>query len=72
MPHRRKTPMHNLADVLLGEDLEGWVRARRSKGMSWRTIAYELYATTDRKVLVSFETLRSWFPDANGGTGEAA
>lgn len=67
MQRRRKTPTHTLADHLLGEDLEGWVQRRRIKGLSWRAIAYELYATTDGKVLISFETLRSWFPTENGG-----
>jgi hypothetical protein len=32
----------------------------------------ELWAATDHEVVVSFETLRSWFPDDANGDGEAA
>lgn len=71
------TPTHKLANALLGRPLESWVRARRSEGMSWRLISFELWAATDKQVMVSFETLRSWFrvteePQHNGGEGEAA
>lgn len=71
------TPTHKLASVLLGKPLEAWVCARRAEGMSWRLISFELWAATDKQVMVSNETLRCWFrvieePHQNGGEGEAA
>lgn len=66
------TPLHRLASAILGRPLEEWVRERRADGMSWRVMAHDLYADTDRQVSVSFETLRAWFPDENGDEGEAA
>lgn len=68
------TPTYRLAEILLGEPLDEWVRSRRRNGASWRLIAMELWQRTNQEVIVSFETLRSWFPDddANGGDTEAA
>lgn len=59
------TPTLRLADLLLGEQgpLEQFVRQRRSNGRAWRLIARDLYEATNREVDVTYETLRSWFPD---------
>lgn len=58
-----KTPTHRLLDQLLGEKgpLEAFVASRRADGMAWRLIARELYDITHLDV--TYETLRSWFPE---------
>lgn len=61
------TPTAKLADVLLPGGLEEFVTERRARGMSWRRIAYEIYDATDKQVGVSYEVLRRWFKEANGG-----
>lgn len=65
MPNRtpRKSHGWRLADVLLDEGLEEFVRSRRGGGVSWRRIVRELYEVTDHQVDVAPETLRSWIPD---------
>lgn len=67
-----QSPTRRLAELLLGEPLEAWVRTRRANGASWRLVSMELWAATDHEVAISFETLRTWFPDPNGDEGEAA
>ena len=59
-----QTPTHRLADLLLGDDgpLETFVRSRRPR--SWRLIARDLYEATNLDL--TYETLRSWFPDEAG------
>lgn len=59
------TPNRRLADLLLGDDgpLEEFVRTRRAEGVAWRIIARDLYEATDRELDLTYETLRSWFPD---------
>lgn len=58
---------HRLADILLGDDgpLEEFVRSRRngSPRRAWRLIERDLLDATDRQIDISFETLRTWFPD---------
>lgn len=66
------TPTYRLAEVLLGEPLGDWVKAKRRAGGSWRLISMELWRATDHEVVVSFETLRSWFPDDVNGDEESA
>lgn len=61
------TPTYRLAEVLLGEPLDQWVKRQRKAGASWRLIAMELWRATDHEIVVSFETLRSWFPDDENG-----
>lgn len=65
MPTGSQTATHVLADHLLGAEgpLEDFVALRRSEGRAWRLIARDLYEATDCKVDVTYETLRSWFPD---------
>lgn len=59
------TASHRLADVLLADDgpLERFVADRRAVGRSWRLIARDLYEATSTEVDLTYETLRSWFPD---------
>lgn len=59
------TPTLRLADLLLGDQgpLEEFVRSRRASGRAWRLVARDLYEATNREVDVTYETLRSWFPD---------
>lgn len=57
------TPNRRLADVLLGDagPLDEFVRTRRTRGLSWRVIARELYDNTGHEIDVTHETLRQWF-----------
>lgn len=59
------TPTHRLADLLLGGpgSLESFVRERRDSGMAWRLVAREVYDATDQQIDLTYETLRTWFPD---------
>jgi hypothetical protein len=57
------TPMARLAEALLGQPVEQFVRTRRNSGRSWRLIARDLYDATDHQVDVTHETVRTWFPD---------
>lgn len=62
-----RTPTHRLIDLRLGGDgaLEQFIRTRRLDGVSWRRITRELYEATDQEFDVTYETLRSWFPDVD-------
>lgn len=62
---RTATPTERLADVLLGEagPLDRFVRRRREAGRSWRLVARDLYEATNGEVDVTYQTLRTWFPD---------
>ena len=59
----RITATRKLADVLLGGELENFVRSRRADARAWRLIERDLYEATSGQVDVTFETLRTWFPD---------
>lgn len=50
-----------LIEERLGEPLAQYVSARRP-GTAWRRIAMEIYSRTG--VDVTYETLRTWFADA--------
>lgn len=67
----RQTPTSLLADQLLG-GLEEFVLSRRAAGMSWRRIAIAIYDATDRKLMPTHESIRSWFPDDANGNEVAA
>lgn len=54
-----RTPKHELADVLLGEQLLDWIAERRP-ATSWQRLSVDLSAATGGRVLVTPETLRSW------------
>lgn len=56
------TPTQRLADHLLGEPLEEFVRARRP-GRSWRLIARDIYEATNGDIDVTPITLASWFTE---------
>lgn len=58
-----QTATRRLAEVVLGESLEEYVRSRRSAGRAWRLIARDLWEATDGEIDVTYETLRTWFPD---------
>lgn len=62
-PTDQLTPMHRLADALLGDDgpLESYVAQRRAAGRSWRLVARDLYEKVD--VDLTPEILRRWFSD---------
>lgn len=57
------SPTRRLAEMTLGSDLEEFVRSRRADKRPWRFIARDLYEATDGEVDLTYETLRSWFPD---------
>lgn len=56
------TPLQRLAEHLLGEPLEDFVRSRRPD-RPWRLIARDIYEATNGEVDVTHESLRLWFPD---------
>lgn len=60
-----QTPTRRLAEMLLDGKLEEFVRSRRGSKppRPWRLIERDLYEATDGQVDVTYETLRSWFPD---------
>ncbi len=55
------TPLRQLIDDRLGEDVTAWVAIRRA-GTSWRVLAREVSAATG--ITVTHETLRSWVAEA--------
>lgn len=63
----QRTATHHLADLLLGEagPLERFVRERRdgSPKRAWRLIERDLYEATGQQIDLTYESLRSWFPD---------
>lgn len=67
---------HRLADILLADNgpLEEFVRSRRDRKpkRAWRLIERDLLDATDRQIDISFETLRSWFPDPPAEHAEKA
>lgn len=64
------TPTRRLADLLLEDGLEAFVRERRAKGRSWRLISRDIWEATGGELDVTYETLRSWFPE-NDAAGAA-
>jgi hypothetical protein len=62
------TTTQRLASLLLETDLRNWVADRRNPAdvrRSWRVIANELRRSTNGAVVVTGETLRSWFRDVD-------
>lgn len=57
------TPTARLADHILGEPVADFIRARRAEGRSWRMVERDLREATDGQIDVTYETLRTWFPD---------
>lgn len=57
-----------LAEILLGEPLDQWVRKQRVRGHSWERISRDLHAAT--QIEMAGNTIRVRFPDpANAATG---
>lgn len=59
-----QTPATKLASLVLGEDLEAWVVARRQAGQTWVEISQALAEATDGQVRLSYETLRTHYRDS--------
>ena len=57
----RQTPLGQLVEVKLDQDLSDYVLAMRADGKDWRTIAAAITEATG--VSVSHETVRAWFAD---------
>jgi hypothetical protein len=57
------TPTRRLADLLVPGGIEAFVVDRRKAGRPWRLISRDLWEATDGDLDVTYETLRSWFPD---------
>lgn len=57
------TAMRELVELKLpaGRTLSSYVATKRRQGHGWRRIADDLYQDTG--VMVSFATLRRWFPE---------
>lgn len=60
------TPTHRLASMILQRDLGEYVAEKRADGRAWRLISRDLWQDTDGLVDVTYETLRTWFPDKAG------
>lgn len=65
MERTAPTPTQRLVDIVLGDQgpLETFVRSRRDAKRSWRLVARDLYTAVDGEFDLTYETLRSWFPD---------
>lgn len=59
------TPTQRLAEVALGRSLAAYVGEKRAARprWPWRLIAEQLSIDTKGEIVVSHETLRSWFLD---------
>lgn len=55
----RQTATAQLIEHKLGRSLAKYVEARQLEGFGWRRIAQQVHADTG--VIVSHESLRSWF-----------
>lgn len=53
-----RTPNQRLADVLLGEPVENWLKRLRDEGLSWRRISNRL--RDEKQVDVAPGTLMAW------------
>jgi hypothetical protein len=57
------TVTRRYADLLLDGGLDAFVASRRAENRAWRLISRDLWESTDGKLDITYETLRSWFPD---------
>lgn len=55
-----RTPLMALADLLLGQPVQDWVRGRRDEKVSFRRIALELHEKTGGQISVTDNTIRAW------------
>lgn len=53
-----------LADILLGEPIEDWLRARRDEGRSLREIAALLSERTSGRVVLSHQAVNRWLQES--------
>ncbi len=65
-----RTPTFVLIEDRLGKSLTRHVTAARKAGRSWNAIALDLHTQTG--VVVTSETLRTWFYDHSAKTGPAS
>lgn len=67
-PAEGLSPTYQLADLLLkeGGGVRRFVVSRRLNGVPWRKVARQLYEATNRRIDVTHETLRNWFPTVEG------
>lgn len=56
-----------MADAILRDRLDttlgAFLEAHRTQGLTYEAIAQELYASTDRAVSVSYQTIKRWLDD---------
>lgn len=64
-----KSRKQQLLERSLNLDLEPYVRDQREAGLSWKAIARKL--TRQTGVPISFESLRSWYPDGRYASDRA-
>ncbi len=59
------TPSRQLADLLLDGGIDDFVATRRAgdRPRAWRLIARDIWEATDGKLDLTYETLRSWYPE---------
>lgn len=59
------TVTRRLAEMILEESLDDFVTSRRmqSPPRAWRLISRDLWEATDSQIDVTYETLRSWYPE---------
>lgn len=67
-PTLERTPLQDLADLLLGEDVVAYVAARRVAGMKWAAVVAELAERTGGRVHVTDRQLRTWLYDGGYAT----
>lgn len=61
--HRKLATNGNqgLATILLGQPIHDWIAERREAGASWRAMAADLKRSTNDQIVVTYETLRTWY-----------
>lgn len=65
-----RTPNQRLADVLLGEPVEDWLKRKRDEGLSWRRIS--LVLLTEKEIDVAPGTLLAWVEEQAASVPSAA
>ena len=58
VPKPQRSSLYQFVETKLDSDPMDWLKARRSEGKSWDSIAWELSTLTNRRI--SAETLRLW------------
>jgi hypothetical protein len=60
VPKPDDSPLYDLAELRLGENLVEWLRTQHAAGKSWSVLSVELYERTGRLRVITPETLRKW------------